>query len=203
MPLGGGSEEKGDYVGRDLPWWVSDWVPQPWGLTQGRQAPLAGSRTTETNKRTVGSLDSPREEHKHLLAPEAGCTGQIQNKGWLTHFQWPSCTPQPEPSFNTPALFSSFDISTPEWGQPWLRKKSCPWDAVVAQILSSIWAGWGQRYWQLHRWRFRCRVDISRWPDGHSLCPDPCWIPTPAPIASALLPSGLRLLAVMRGRACS
>ena len=41
---------------------ATDWVPQSWGPTQGRQAPLTGWRTVGTNRRAAGSLDSAHEE---------------------------------------------------------------------------------------------------------------------------------------------
>lgn len=64
--LGGDSEEKGDYMSRKSAWGVSGssliWVPQPWGLTKIRQAPLAGLRAGGTNRRTVGSPEYVQEK---------------------------------------------------------------------------------------------------------------------------------------------
>ena len=45
-------------------------------------------------------------------------------------------------------------------------------------------------------------VENSDWGwDHHSLCPDLCQEPTPAPLALALLPSGVKVLVLGRGRA--
>ena len=39
------------------------WKHKYWGLTQGKETPLAGCRAMWTNKRSVGSLDSPLQKH--------------------------------------------------------------------------------------------------------------------------------------------
>ena len=56
MPLGGDSEEKGDYTSGDPPWGASSQAtyrsPQSWGPTRERRAPLAGWRASGTNRRS-------------------------------------------------------------------------------------------------------------------------------------------------------
>ena len=53
-------------MGRDLPWKVSGESHRlgtpVLGSHTGEQAPLAGQRASGTNRRTVGTLDSAREE---------------------------------------------------------------------------------------------------------------------------------------------
>ena len=53
---------------------VTNWIPQFWGPTQGRPAPVAVQRTAETNRRAVGSLNCACEESSSQV-----CTwGRVQ-----------------------------------------------------------------------------------------------------------------------------
>ena len=72
--LEGDSEEKGDYMGRDPHWGVSGLrhrLGTPLlGSYTGEMSPLAGQRTTGTNKRAEGSLNFALEECMHAgLSP--------------------------------------------------------------------------------------------------------------------------------------
>ena len=61
--MGEVSENEGDYTFGDMPWvWVFRaiyWTHKSWGLTQGSETPLNGCRAMWTNRRSVGSPDSP------------------------------------------------------------------------------------------------------------------------------------------------
>ena len=63
VSMGVDSENEGDYMIGDMPWvWVFRaifWTHKSWGLTQGSETPLNGCRAMWTNRRSVGSLDSP------------------------------------------------------------------------------------------------------------------------------------------------
>ena len=73
-PLGGDSEEKEEYTGREPPWGASVLGP-----TQGRQAPLSGWRATRSNRRAVGTLDSTHEEGASAgLLPKQGGEGRTR-----------------------------------------------------------------------------------------------------------------------------
>ena len=67
VPMEEDSEYKGDYTVGGMPWvWVVRamyWTHKSWGLTQGRETHLDGWRAMWTNRRSVGSLDSPLQEH--------------------------------------------------------------------------------------------------------------------------------------------
>ena len=67
VPIGEDSEYKGGYTGGDMPWvWVFRaiyWTHKSWGLTQGGETPLDDCRAMWTNRRSLGSLDSPLQEH--------------------------------------------------------------------------------------------------------------------------------------------
>ena len=69
VPLGGDSEEEGITWAEIFPGeqevQTTYWARQPWGPTLERRAPLAGWRAGETNRRTVGSLDSAHDEGAH------------------------------------------------------------------------------------------------------------------------------------------
>ena len=67
----------GDYTGTEI--LPGEWVvqvtywgePQTWGLTPGRWVPLGGLKTSGSNRRAVGNLDSTLKKHAHacLLTP--------------------------------------------------------------------------------------------------------------------------------------
>ena len=63
--MGDDSEYKGDYTVGDMPWVVQViyGTHKSWGLTEGRETLLGGCRAMWTNRRSVGSLDSPFQEH--------------------------------------------------------------------------------------------------------------------------------------------
>ena len=136
MPLGGDSEEKGEHTNRRPPWGVSsenhNWKPQSWHPTQGRQAPSAAWRTTGTNRRAGGSLDSAPEEHArarvlvHWLAPGAGQRGR-----------WEDCSSGCQVSHNCLSACSNKAYSTSQCGMgsraATTREKTWSWDAEMTQ----------------------------------------------------------------------
>jgi len=67
VPMGEDSEYKGCYTVGDMHWvWALRaiyWTHKSWGLTQGRETPLDGYRAMWTNRKSVGSPDSPLQEH--------------------------------------------------------------------------------------------------------------------------------------------
>lgn len=71
------------------------WAPQSWGPSQGKQVPLAGWRTTRTNRRAVRSLDSLLEEHMlRGLFSRQDREDQLRLNLWLPGF--------PQPPLQTP-----------------------------------------------------------------------------------------------------
>lgn len=79
---------------------VTHWVPQSWSHTQGKQTPMAGWRTTWTNRRAVGSLDSAQEVHMSTgLLLRQGREGKLRTASvaaWL--LMTALCVPQDESS---------------------------------------------------------------------------------------------------------
>ena len=101
VPLGGNSDEKGDYMGGDPPWRVSGLshtlVRQHWAPTQGRWAPLAGWTASRTNRMAVGSLGSAHEEHTDaFLLLKQSREGRLRMHEWLASF--------PQPLWHEPQL---------------------------------------------------------------------------------------------------
>ena len=72
--------QQGEWVLRAM-----EWMPQSWGPTQQRQAPLTGGRTVGTNRRAVKSLDSSCEECAHTGLHGKG---ELKPWSWLTCFPW-------------------------------------------------------------------------------------------------------------------
>ena len=154
MPLGGDPEEKG----RLNRWRLSleeavqatFWALQPWRPTKEGRAPLAGWRASGTNRRTVGSLDSAREECTNacLLLKQGGGAG-LKPRNWLTGFPWsPWCVAQPELSKHSSTVCLCCS-STLEWGLLWLRKM-LSWEMLlVTQTLSESEHGGGSHSWWL------------------------------------------------------
>lgn len=88
---------------------VKDWMS--WGLIWGRQVPLAGWRTTRTNRRAVGSLYFTCEEHVQAGCPKAECREICSSS-----FQFPTATPACTPAQTEEKLWPcSFTITACPW----------------------------------------------------------------------------------------
>ena len=170
------SEYKGDYMGGDLPWvwvvWAIYWKRKSCGLTQGRQAPLAGYRAMWTNRRTVGKPGLP--------SPGACAQGLLPSQGeedWLRPHLWLPIFPTTTHPYTCPAYFAWLLCTGA--GAAMMRQRTGMWEAEVHLAQGGIWVeqlgpcigG------HLHRqpigrcpdlwWRPDC---CSRWP---SMCPEP------------------------------
>ena len=110
VPMGEKSEYKADYTVGDMPWvWVVQalyWTQNSWSLTQRRETPLNGWRAMWTNRRSVGSPDSPLQEHVlRGLLPSHNEEDRLRPHLWMPVFPktvhpytcpaysvWPMCT---------------------------------------------------------------------------------------------------------------
>jgi len=124
------------------------WTRQSCGLTQGRQAPLAGCRAMWTNRRAVGSLDSPLEELTlRVLLPRQGLRGYIETALVAACFahNYPAC-----PSH---ALLTSCGCSSLQQGLPWWgRELGCEKQRCIWTRVASGWDSWGHAHGgHLHR----------------------------------------------------
>ena len=118
VPLGGDSEEKGDYGSGDPPWRVSSsshilMAPVLMSNT-GKTSSLAGRRAGGPNRRAVVSPDFTCEEHVlvNMLTPKAGRRGQIENcmSGCPVSHNFPGTCPSLSQR-NTLALLTSLHSS--------------------------------------------------------------------------------------------
>ena len=136
--MGEDSEYKGDYMVADMPWvWVIQaiyWTHKSWDLTQGRQTPLAGCKAMWTNRRTVGSLESPLQEHVFRgLLPSRNEEDRLRPHLWMPVF------PTTTHPYTCPAYFM------------WLicigavsamtRQRARMWETEVHLAQGGIWAG--------------------------------------------------------------
>ena len=134
-------------------------VSQPWGLTQGRQAPLTDWRTPETNKRPVESLDSFHKEHKHLLLK------QIESRCWLTHFSDHLMSPILS-QINVPVPWHHLPLVTARYQSEGSHDRGkllcvrCCGGSNLKYCLSRL----GQHYWQFAQveLQMQTRLDVSR-----------------------------------------
>jgi len=170
------SEYKGDYMGGDLPWvwvvWAIYWKRKSCGLTQGRQAPLAGYRAMWTNRRAVRSLDSPLQEHVLRACSQV----RVKRTDWDHTCGFPFSPQLPTP---THALLTLCGCSALEQGLPWRgRELGCGKQRCIWPRAASGWDSWGHAHGgHLHRQPIRRCPDLwwrpdccSRWP---SMCAEP------------------------------
>jgi len=81
------------------------WKHKYWGLTQGKETPLAGCRAMWTNKRSVGSLDSPLQKHVLWgLLPSHNEEDRLRPHLWMPVF------PTTAPPLHTPCLLHVADL---------------------------------------------------------------------------------------------
>ena len=135
------SEYKGDYMGGDLPWvwvvWAIYWKRKSCGLTQGRQAPLAGYRAMWTNRRAVRSLDSPLQEHVLRACSQV----RVKRTDWDHTCGFPFSPQLPTP---THALLTLRGCSALEQGLPWWgRELGCGKRRCIWPRAASEWNSWG------------------------------------------------------------
>ena len=72
----------------DMPWVgvvrAIYWTHKSWVLTEGRETPLDGCRALWTNRRSVGSLDSPLKEHVlRGLIPSHNEEERLRSHFWM------------------------------------------------------------------------------------------------------------------------
>ena len=118
-PLGGDTEEEGDYtvleiLPRKQVARATYWMSQAWVPTQGRQIPVAGLKTNGTNRRAVRNLDSAREEHTHICSlPTQGRGSRLKLPGTLAVLPWPpQHVHQPELSTHSSPYCSIAQLNT-------------------------------------------------------------------------------------------
>ena len=92
--LGGDSKEREIILMETHSWdWMgqaTDWVWQSWSLLWGKQVPVANGRSTRTDGRTVGSLDSALKEcawtQAPWLAPKTCPRGEVYKSCYFLFF---------------------------------------------------------------------------------------------------------------------
>lgn len=138
MPLGGDSEQAGEYlVEAQQGEWVlpaREWMPQAWGPTQQRQAPLTGGSTIGTNRKAVKSLDSSCEECVHTGLPGKG---GLKPWSWITCFPpLRSCMPYLSPILSWVNATSLLHVTAPRGARsraaPFTSEQIWLWDTGVA-----------------------------------------------------------------------
>lgn len=111
---------------------------------------------------------------------------QIESRCWLTHFSDHlmnhilSQINVPVPWHHLPLVTARYQSEGSHDRQKLLHVRCCS-GSNLKYCLSRL----GQYCRQFAQ--MRTRLDVSRWPEGHNVCPDPHRIPTPAWIALALL----------------
>jgi len=149
VPMGEDSEYKGYYTVGDMPWmWVVRaiyWTHKSWGLTQGRETPLDGCRATWTNRRSVGSTDSPLQEHvlrglgashneedrlrTHLWMPVFPTTAHTYTRH--AYSLWPICTGAGAAMTRRTAGMWETEVHLAQGGMRLEEPGSCSWRALT------------------------------------------------------------------------
>ena len=113
------------------------WAPQSWGPLLGRWVPLAGGKTTRTNRRAVGNLDLLRRSAHALACPHRWSGGAVAP----IFPRQPGCTPQLMQGERAPIYPGSQRDTGSGW--PWPgRKLSC---GKRRGDLGGAEPGWGSR----------------------------------------------------------
>ena len=170
VPMGEDSEYKGDYTVGDMPWvWVVRaiyWTHKSWGLTQGRETPLDGCRAMWTNRRSVGSPDSPLQELvlRSLLPTTMKRTDWDRICGCLFSKVLPTLTH---------AMLTPCGRSALEQGLPWPgRQLGCGKQRCIWPRAACGWKSRGDAHGgHLHREHIRKSPDLWWRPDCHSRWP--------------------------------
>ena len=149
VPMGEGSEYIGVYPVGDIPWvWVVRaiyWTHKSWGLTKGREKPLNGCRAMWTNRRSLGSPDSPLQENVisglhpshndddrlrlHLLMPVFPTTALPCTCS--AYSVWPICTGEDAAMTRQTAGIWETEVHLAQGGL-WMEELgSCSWRALT------------------------------------------------------------------------
>jgi len=174
--MGEDSEYKGDYMLGDMPWvWVVRliyWTHKSWGLTQGRETPLAGCRAMWTNKRSVEACTSPSRSM---------CSGAC-SQATMKRTDWDhicGCLFSLQSPTTIHALLASCGQSALEQCLPWRgRELGCGKQRCIWPRAASGWESQGHpQGGHLHRQCIRRSPDLWWRPDCHSrwpsMCPEP------------------------------
>ena len=176
VPMGEGSEYIGVYPVGDIPWvWVVRaiyWTHKSWGLTKGREKPLNGCRAMWTNRRSLGSPDSPLQEN--AISGLHPSTMKMTDWDCICWCLFSQQLPSLAHALLTPCGRSALEKMLPWPGrQLGCGKWRCIWVMVACGWRSRGHAHGGH----LHRQHIRKSADLwwrpechSRWP---SVCPEP------------------------------
>ena len=118
------------------------WTHKSWGLTQGRQTTLDGCRAMWTNRRSVGSPDSPLQEHVlRGLLPSHSKEDRLR-----PHLGMPVYPTTAHP-YTHPA-YSVWPICIGA-GAAMTRQTAGMWETEVHLVQGGIWVGeTGPRSWR-------------------------------------------------------
>ena len=149
VPMGEDSEYKGDDTVGDMPWvWVVRaiyWTHKSWGLTQGRETPLYGCRAMWSNRRSVGTPDSPLQEHVlRGLLPSHSEEDRLRPHLWMPVFPttahtytrpayslWPICTGAGAVIIRQTAGMCEIEVHLEKCGLQVEEPGSCSWRALT------------------------------------------------------------------------
>ena len=134
--MGEDSKYKGDYTVGDMPWvWVVRaiyWTHKSWGLSKGWETPLDGCRAMWTNRKSVGSLDSPFQEHVVSgLLPSHSEEDRLRLHLWMPVFPTTAHT-------YTHTAYSMWPIC-PGAGSAMTRQTAGKWETKVHLAQGSMW----------------------------------------------------------------
>ena len=164
MPLGEGSEEKGEYTDRHSPWGVSSESYRldtlVLGSYVGEMSPTGCMEDCWDNG-ALGSLDSAHKEHAVFFGV---CPSNCQSILPLPQF-----TPQPQASKHS-SLAYSISQRGPESGD----EKTQPQDAQTSQSRSREWAGLWHPFGALTQAAYQKQPRSLTALVNHSSHPDAC-----------------------------